>query len=123
MLYRAIIGFVPMVLFALIASGAIPLSGVVKTSEYRPEAAAGPTETDGKAGKDKEGKPYRARTAEGIVSQQIGVIPNDAIEMMEGNMEAVAKIHSEMKKYEDESRQEARTPGWKPKSSGWGRSE
>lgn len=118
MLYRAILGIFPMILIAMFATGAIPLSSVVPTGEYRSSAVKA---AEGEqAAKDEAGKPYRARTPEGVLSQHIGVIPNDAIEMMEENMEAVGKMKREMKKFEEARRQEARTPGWKPKSGGWG---
>lgn len=111
MLYRALIGFVPMILIALFATGAIPLGSVFPTSEYRSSAVRA-------AAGEKGGQ---ARTAEGRVSQSLGVLSSDQIRMMENNMEAVGDMERAAKEYEEERRQEARTPGWKPKSGGWGR--
>lgn len=127
MLYRVMIGIVPMILVALFVSGAIPLGNVLPSTEYRSSAvraaeAEGAKDQDVEAqpGKPEAGKPYRARTAEGALSQHIGVIPNDAIEMMEDNMQAMEELEQMAKEHREEMRQEARTPGWKPKSGGWG---
>ena len=57
MLYRAILGFVPMLLIALFATGAIPLSSVMPTTEYRSTAVrAGEKTTDGRAAQATAGK-------------------------------------------------------------------
>ena len=47
MLYRAMIGLVPMILIALFATGAIPLSSVMPTSEYRSSVVQGGDKTSG----------------------------------------------------------------------------
>ena len=117
MLYRVLIGFIPMLLVALFVSGAIPLGSVLPTSEYRSSAVRA---ADAEAKKEEAGKPYRARTPEGMVSQQIGVLPAGAIEMMEDNMQAVGEMQRVTKEIEKDRRRGARAPGWKPKSSGWG---
>lgn len=121
MLYRVMIGIVPMILVALFVTGAIPLGSVLPSTEYRSsEVRKAEGEAEDEGGKSEAAKPYRARTPEGILSQRIGVMPPGAIEMMEDNMKAVEEIEQMAKEHREEMRQEARTPGWKPKSGGWG---
>jgi hypothetical protein len=57
MLYRAIFGIVPMILIALFATGAIPLSSVMPTSEYRSSAVrAGDKTADARPAWDRPAK-------------------------------------------------------------------
>jgi hypothetical protein len=114
MLYRAIFGIVPMILIALFATGAIPLSSVMPTGEYRSSAVR-------KAQGDNGNKARPARTAEGRVSQGLGLISAEDISMMEDNMQAVEEMHKAAEDIDEKRKLEARTPGWAPKSGGWGR--
>ena len=118
MVYRVLIGFIPMIFAALVLTGTIPLGGLIPSQEYRSSAVRA---ADGMEAKEEEGKPYRARTPEGIVSQQIGVLSPDHIEMMEDNMQAVDEMHREIKKIEDRERRGVAN-NWEARpSGGWGR--
>ncbi len=118
MLYRVLIGIIPTVLIALFMTGAIPLGSVLPTQEYRSSAVRA---ADGKEAKEEAGKPYRARTPEGIVSQRIGVLSPDHIEMMEDNMKAVDDMHREIQKIEDRERRGVAS-NWEARpGGGWGR--
>ena len=114
MLYRAIFGIVPMILIALFATGAIPLSSVVPTGEYRSAAVR---KAEGET--DKKARP--ARTPEGRVSQGLGLLSEDHIATMEDNMRAVEEMHEAAKEFDEKEKFQARHPGWQPKSGGWGR--
>jgi len=114
MLYRVMIGFVPMILIALVATGAIPLGGLLPTSEYRSSAVRG-EEGEGAA---KNGSP---RTPEGKLSQKLGLISSEDIAMMEDNMEAVAEMERESEKFQEMQRRGV-APNWQASpGGGWGR--
>lgn len=115
MLYRVLIGLIPTVVIALFMTGAIPLGNVLPTTEYRSSAVRAAEAKDGAAKRDAPSTP------EGKLSRAVGLLSSDEIDMMEDNMRAVGEMHRAAEEYEKERGLEARSPGWKAKSGGWGR--
>jgi hypothetical protein len=108
MLYRAIIGFVPMLLVALFVTGAIPLSSVMPAQEYRSTAVAKEDEKKAPA----EAKARSAQSGRGE-TPSVG----EAFRMH-------AELSRDIEEMERESRKErarASRPGWQANSGGWGR--
>jgi hypothetical protein len=100
MLYRALFGIVPMLLIALFASGAIPISSLMP--------AAG--QVSGKAGVDSVREAAASR-----IEEVVGVRPDQAI-LME---EELRKAEEEMERKAAERRQRVDRPGWAPSGGGW----
>jgi hypothetical protein len=115
MLYRVLIGFLPMILIWLVVSGAIPIGNLVPTSEYRSTAAAGGDEAEAKPGQLGPVRNGKEAVAEKI-GQIYGVRP-DMESLME---EEFSKVEKKIEEIEADRRLEATSPGWKPKP-GWGR--
>ena len=111
MVYRVLFGMVPMLIIGFFVTGVIPMSWVMPTSEYRSPAAKGGGEDGAR----------KARTPEGRISQSLGLISVEQIQMMEENMEASGYRTSVGERSKDEQRARRNLPGWQAKSSGWGK--
>lgn len=127
MLYRVLFGLIPTVLIAMVITGAMPVSNVVgMTGSDGVDNVAERVEDDKAkaAGQDRD-KPYRARTAEGKVSERIGIISPGQIEMMEENMRAAEEMTSAIRQMEDDERRGIDRSKWEARpgggSGGWGR--
>lgn len=114
MLYRALFGVIPMLLIAMVATGAVPLSTFMPSS--------GGYVSRAQDGKEEPGRPYRARTPEGAVSQRLGFLPPEHIEMMEDNMRASEEMIEEAERERDDRRRGLDRTKWEPRRAGWGRS-
>jgi hypothetical protein len=112
MLYRAVAGFVPALLIALFATGAIPISSIFPGAGTASPRAA-------EAGKGEDGRLGPVRNAREAAAEQIGqlygVRPDQASLMQEEMREAEAQMER------IEERQKHRGEGWAPKTGGWGR--
>jgi hypothetical protein len=115
MLYRVLIGFLPMILIGLVVTGAIPIGNVVPTSEYRSSAVGAGAEEAPKPGQLGPVRNAKEAAAEKI-GQIYGVRP-DMESLMEEELRGVEKKIEQM---EADRRLEETSPGWKPKP-GWGR--
>jgi hypothetical protein len=111
MLYRAIFGIVPMILIALFATGAIPLSSVTPAQEYRSSVVA--KEDASNAPADAGKRP--ARTGRGE-TPSVG----EAFRMHAELSRDIAEMERETREERDRLMR-APGPGWEPKSGGWGR--
>jgi hypothetical protein len=111
MLYRALIGIVPMILVALFVTGAIPLSSVVPSGEYRsPVVRAEP----------KPGQLGPVRNAKEAAAEKIGQIYGVRPDMESLMEEELRGVEKKIEQMEADRRLEETSPGWKPKP-GWGR--
>ena len=117
MLYRAIFGLVPMLIIALFASGAIPISGVL------PGSGPSVAQVSGKAGGSDapSGRMGPVRNGREVVAEGLGrlygVRPDQASLMQE----EFGEIETEMRKEAAERRSGIKREGWQAKGSGWGR--
>jgi hypothetical protein len=109
MLYRALIGIVPMILIALFVTGAIPLSSVVPSSEYRSSVVEG------------EDKASGIRSARQLPDR--AVTPGQVHEVFQGvdaSLDAeIARRAPEEKERKERLRRE-RLGTWAPEGGGWG---
>ena len=111
MLYRAIFGIVPMLLIALFATGAIPLSSVTPTREYR---SSGVAKEDAKKA-PADAKKSAARTGRGE-TPSVG----EAFRMHAELSRDIAEMERENREERDQLMR-APGPGGQPKAGGWGR--
>lgn len=121
MLYRAIIGIVPMVLIALFATGAIPLSSVMPASEYRSSAVR----ADENGGKAADGKKAAMTTGEvkevfdSVDASLDAEIKRRAPRERESK-ERIRRLHQQQMTPEPGAWGRQQSPGSKPQSGGWG---
>jgi len=116
MVYRVLLGMIPLLLIWLFASGAIPLGSVLGASGGGVDNVAERVDEQGKG----EG-PRRARTPEGMISEKLGVLPPGAMSTMEDNMRAVEEMEKEARRMEDDERRGIDRSKWQPRGGGWGR--
>ena len=113
MVYRVLIGFIPMIFIALVLTGTIPLGGLIPTQEYRSSAVRA-----AEAKVDKEGKSERTGRGEmpsvGEAFRMHAEIRGDIDRMERAKRDGT---------FSEVSTSRPRPPGWKPKSSGWGAQE
>lgn len=110
MLYRAIIGFVPMILIALFATGAIPLSAVMPTTEYRSSAVRAEEETpDDAAGTQVQG----AAMTPGQVSE--------VFDSVDASLDAEIKRRAPRERESKERIRRLHQQQMAPEPGGWGR--
>jgi hypothetical protein len=109
MLYRALIGIVPMILVALFVTGAIPLSSVVPSGEYRSPVVQAEERTSG------------IRSAGQL--PDAAVTPGQVHQVFEGvdaSLDAEIKRRAPEEKKREERLRRERLGTWAPKGGGWG---
>jgi hypothetical protein len=119
MVYRVLIGFIPMIFAALILTGTIPLGALMPTQEYRSSAVRAAEAKEEAEEATKANAERRAERAHPGEMPSVG----EAFRMH-------AEISSDVARMEREERQGTfrevaprRPPGWKPKAGGWGPQE
>ena len=115
MLYRAIFGIVPMILIALFATGAIPLSNVMPTREYRSSAVEAKDKSgDSRPAWDRPVKPLpgAARTPGEVTEVFIGI---------DASLDAEIKRRAPDEKRRDERIRQLHRQQRTPEPGGWGR--
>jgi hypothetical protein len=116
MVYRVLIGFIPMILIALVFTGTIPLGGIIPTQEYRSSAVRA---ADAKKAKeaDATGRPDQTRRGGGEMPS-VG----EAFRMHTEISGDIARMEREKRDgtFSEVSPTPKRPAGWKPRPGGWG---
>jgi hypothetical protein len=109
MLYRVLIGFLPMILIGLVVTGAIPIGNLVPAGEYRSTAGAS------EGGEPKPGQLGPVRNAKEATAEKIGQIYGVRPDMESLMEEEFSKVEKKIEQMEADRQLEATSPGWKPK--------
>ena len=120
MLYRVLLGIIPMLLAALFLTGAIPLGSVLPTTEYRSAKAGLPEDRTGAAGQP-------APRGAGI-PDAMAPTPQAATELfdaIDADLDAEIKRRAPAEKASKERLQrerlrESHGSTWSPSGGGWG---
>ena len=110
MVYRVMIGFIPMLLAALVFTGTIPLGSFMPKQEYRSSAVRAADAKDAKGTKSE-------RTGRGELPS-VGEAFRMHAELRADidSMERAKRAGT----FSEVSTSRPRPPGWKPKAGGWG---
>lgn len=115
MVYRVLIGFIPMIFAALVFTGTIPLGSFMPTQEYRSSTVRA---ADAKEAKKDGDKAKSERAARGEMPS-VG----EAFRMHAELSADIARMEREERDGTFREVAKHRPPGWKPKAGGWGPQE